>query len=111
MNADHPLIPICVHPRSSAVPTVAVAAVRQQRSVDAQCKIQLLGDLRIEQEGRIITRFRSRQTGALLAYLAFYVQRSHPRELLMELIWPGEALEAARDRLRVALSSLRRQLE
>src|SRR5437016_6666091 len=79
--------------------------------MDARCRIDLLGGLRVEQDGRVITRFRSRQTGALLAYLAFYLQRSHPRELLMELIWPGETLDAARDRLRVALSSLRRQLE
>ena len=74
-------------------------------------RIEMLGGLRAIHADRVITRFRSRQTGALLAYLAFYLHRAHPREVLMEIIWPGEALDSARDRLRVALSSLRRQLE
>src|SRR5205823_4193341 len=60
---------------------------------------------------RTITRFRSRQTGALLAYLAFHRQRPHPREVLIELLWPGYDLDAGRNSLSTALSSLRHQLE
>jgi DNA-binding SARP family transcriptional activator len=74
-------------------------------------RIEMLGELQAVGTDRVVTRFRSHKTGALLAYLAFYVYRSHPRELLMELLWPEEDPESARDRLRVALSSLRRQLE
>jgi DNA-binding SARP family transcriptional activator len=58
-----------------------------------------------------VTRFRFRKVGALLAYLAFYAHRSHPRDLLIEILWPGEEWEPARNKLRIALSSLRRQLE
>jgi adenylate cyclase len=74
-------------------------------------KIELLGRLRVEQEGRISDRFRTRKAAVLLAYLAFYRDRTHSRDALIELLWPEERLEVGRERLRTALSSLRRQLE
>ena len=45
------------------------------------------------------------------AYLAFYLRRAHPREVLAELLWPETPPEAARNSLSQALSSLRRRLE
>jgi predicted ATPase/DNA-binding SARP family transcriptional activator len=74
-------------------------------------RIELLGWLRAVGEGRVVSRFRSQQTGALLAYLAFYRHRSHPRDALVELLWPECDWDAGRNRFRVALSSLRHQLE
>src|SRR5438876_694256 len=74
-------------------------------------RIEMLGGLRAVHPERVITRFRSQKTGSLLAYLAFYPHRSHSREQLIELLWPEAALDWARDRLRVSLHSLRRQLE
>jgi predicted ATPase/DNA-binding SARP family transcriptional activator len=79
--------------------------------MDIRCRISLFGGLAVEQAGRVITRFRSHQTGALLAYLAYHNQRSHPRELLIELLWPECDPPTGRSRLSVALSSLRHQLE
>ena len=79
--------------------------------MDARCDIQLLGGLRVQQGERIITRFRTQKTAALLAYLAYHLDDGHPREVLAELLWPWSAPEAGRTTLRVALSSLRRQLE
>src|SRR3712207_5127382 len=79
--------------------------------MDARCRIELLGELRVEQNGRVITRFRTRKFGALLAYLAYYRQRSHPREELIEMLWPECAPEVGRNRLSTALSCLRHQLE
>src|SRR5262249_24577168 len=58
-----------------------------------------------------ITRFRTQKTGALFAYLAFYSKRSHPREELTELFWPDDDPVARSNSFRVALTSLRRQLE
>lgn len=55
-------------------------------------------------------RFRTQKTGALLAYLAYHSRRSHSREELVELFWPEDEPEAARHKLRVALSSLRQLL-
>ena len=79
--------------------------------MDARCRIQLMGELRITQGERVISRFQTQKTGALLAYLAYHLQQSHPREVLMELLWPESEPDAGRNGLRVALSSLRRQLE
>ena len=73
--------------------------------------IHLFGTLRATQGDQTLTRFRTHKTGALLAYLAFYHHRSHPRELLIDLFWPDDALESGRHSLRLALSSLRHQLE
>ena len=61
---------------------------------------------------RVITRFRTQKTASLLAYLAFFGDRMHSREVLSELLWPRAASqEARRLSLSVALSSLRNQLE
>jgi predicted ATPase/DNA-binding SARP family transcriptional activator len=75
------------------------------------CQIQLFGHLRAEVEGRIITRFRTQRTALLLAYLAYYRERVHTREAVIELLWPDADEKDARHNLSNALSSLRRQLE
>ena len=41
--------------------------------------IRLLGGLQVEGADRVITRFRTQKTAALLAYLAYYRDRPHPR--------------------------------
>src|SRR5689334_18626104 len=79
--------------------------------MEARCRIELLGGLRVWQGERAITRFRTQKTGAVLAYLAYYLPRPHPREVLIELFWPESTPEAGRQSLSMALSSLRHQLE
>lgn len=74
-------------------------------------KIQLLGALKLTQQERVITRFRTQKTGALLAYLAYHQRKSHPREILIELFWPETTPESGRHNLSHALSSLRSLLE
>ena len=73
--------------------------------------IQLFGQLCVRQPVRTITRFRTKKAAELLAYLACYRHRQHAREALIEMLWPEEEIEAARNRLSVELNSLRRQLE
>ncbi len=73
--------------------------------------ISLLGGLQAEQKQQTLTRFRTQKTGALLAYLAFFPDRLHPRDVLADLFWPDDAPEDARASLRTALNSLRKQLE
>jgi predicted ATPase/DNA-binding SARP family transcriptional activator/class 3 adenylate cyclase len=96
------------------------SSFERQGAMDALWRIELLGGLRaVPLEGsafpgtggRVITRFRTHQTGALLAYLAYHRQRSHPREFLIELCWPEAEPESGRNLLSKALSSLRHQLE
>src|SRR5438034_952414 len=74
-------------------------------------RIELLGWLRVARGDWTITRFRSQQTAALLAYLAYHSRRSHPREELIELLWPERDRSTGQNRFRVALCSLRHQLE
>jgi DNA-binding SARP family transcriptional activator len=47
----------------------------------------------------------------LLAYLACHPDRPHPRDVLIELLWPESDPDVARHNLRESLSSLRHQLE
>src|SRR5213075_2892563 len=73
--------------------------------------IELFGGLRARQGERVINRFRTQKTGALLAYLAYFRGHSHSREVLIELFWPDASEDSARHSLSLALSSLRGQLE
>lgn len=73
--------------------------------------IELLGGLRLRQGDQEITRFRTQKTALLLAYLAMHRLRTHPRDQLIELLWPDSDREAGRTNLSVALNALRRQME
>jgi DNA-binding SARP family transcriptional activator len=73
--------------------------------------IQLLGGLCAAAEDRIVTHFRTQKTALLLAYLAYFGQRTHSREELIELLWPGCKPDAGRSGLSRELCWLRAQLE
>ena len=73
--------------------------------------VSLLGGLRATRGTLTLTQFGSRAVAALLARLALYPQREHPREELIELLWPGVAIEVGRNRLRQTLFALRQLLE
>ena len=79
--------------------------------MDAPWRIELLGGLRCTRGARVISRFRSQNIAFLLAYLALHRERRHSREELADLLWPNEPGKVPRANLRVALASLRRQLE
>ena len=74
-------------------------------------RVQLLGGLETRCGRRLIARFRTHKTGALFAYLAYHCERPHPREVLIDLLWPDCPAKAGRHSLSMALSALRRQLE
>ncbi|MGC4046259.1 MAG: AAA family ATPase [Armatimonas sp.] len=73
--------------------------------------LRLLGTFSLERDGQEIRRFRYQKAALLLAYLALNRHRAHPREFLIEFLWPEEDPETARNRFRVLLTSLRHQLE
>jgi DNA-binding SARP family transcriptional activator len=79
--------------------------------MDTPWRIEMLGWMRAVQGERIVSRFQTHKTAALLAYLAYYLDRSHPREALIELLWPESEPNAGRNSLSKALTSLRHQLE
>ena len=78
---------------------------------DCDCRIELLGGLRLRLHAQTHARWETRKTAALLAYLALFPQRVHPRELLAELLWPEEEPKVSLQRLRQALYALRTLLE
>jgi DNA-binding SARP family transcriptional activator len=79
--------------------------------MDQPWQIELFGWLRATQGDRVVSRFRTQRAGSLLAYLAYHRDRSHPREALIERLWPESDPHLARASLRTELNSLRRQLE
>ena len=79
--------------------------------MDAPWHIRLLGTLEAKQGDLVLTRFATSRVAALLARLALFPQRTHSREELAGLLWPEAGGDAGRLNLRVALSSLRRQME
>jgi hypothetical protein len=48
----------------------------------------------VQQGDRVITRFRTQKTGALLAHLACHLQHSHRREVLIGLPRPDSRPKA-----------------
>lgn len=79
--------------------------------MEQRWRIELLGGLRARRGEEVISHFRTRKVAELLAYLAYYRQRSHPREVLIELLWPEADLDAGRHNLSMALTFLRRLFE
>ncbi len=77
----------------------------------APFKFEFLGCFCIRQGRRKIDRFRTYKTGVLLAFLAYYGKRPHPREELIEMLWTECDPALGRNSLSQSLSSLRRQLE
>ena len=73
-------------------------------------RIELMGGLRVVRDERPFASFETQQAALLLAYVAFYRDRCHTRETLIELLWPGCEARAGRNRLSVSLSWLRRRL-
>ena len=74
-------------------------------------QVRLLGALEARRGALVISHFPTRAAGALLARLALQPERAHPREELVELLWPGAAPEVGRNRLRQTLSTLKSVLQ
>jgi predicted ATPase/DNA-binding SARP family transcriptional activator len=79
--------------------------------IEAPWRIQLLGGLAASRGPQVVSRFRTRKMAGLFAYLACHPDRAHPRESLIELLWPDAEPHAGRQNLSQALSSLRHQFE
>ncbi len=74
----------------------------------ALCRLYLLGAFRIERAAQTI-HLPTRKHESLLAYLALHPE-AHPREKIAALLWGDVSDEQARLSLRVALSTLRKEL-
>jgi predicted ATPase/tetratricopeptide (TPR) repeat protein len=91
-----------LHPPGSPAPDRA--ATRWQ--------LRLLGAVEARHvQGTAVQRFPSRAAVQLLARLALAPDRAHPREELVDLLWPDAPLDTGRNRLRQVLSVLKTALE
>lgn len=72
--------------------------------------VQLLGQFQLKDSAGVTQTFRTQKTAKLLAFLVFFHQKSHSRDLLADMLWPESAPDKGRNSLRVALYSLRQQL-
>lgn len=79
--------------------------------MDVQCRIEMLGDLRVVTGDQAHTRFRTRKAALLLAYLALHPRQAQSRERLVALFWGDKEEADGRADLSNALAQLRRQLE
>lgn len=75
------------------------------------CRIEMLGGLQLRHGSGCASRFQTQKTASLLAYLAFHRGRDVSREVLIGLLWPDVDPASGRNRLSVALSSLRKLLD
>ncbi|MCB8985823.1 MAG: AAA family ATPase [Ardenticatenaceae bacterium] len=71
--------------------------------------LSLLGSFQAELNGRSLP-LNSNPAKGLLIYLVMNQEKPHPREVLMELLWPGAMPRAAKANLRRALYLLRQAL-
>ncbi len=76
-----------------------------------QWRIEMLGGLRARSAGRVVERFQTQKTGALLAFLACHPDRRHSREELVDLLWPDAEIGPGRNRLSQAVGWLRSRFE
>lgn len=94
----------------ASIRPTAAAGPRPAPPAHPDCVVRLLGDVAIDSPAGTL-RPPTRATAALLARLAMWPDRAHAREALVELLWPGVALDVGRNRLRQALSTLKGLLE
>src|SRR5262245_45364209 len=92
------------HPREPLNTAPAGAGDRDAPSLTAH----LLGPLRLALNDVPLDDWPSGRSRALFKYLLTHRDPWPPREVLMEVFWPGATLEAARTNLNVALHGLRR---
>ena len=74
-------------------------------------RIELLGGVCLRHQERVLHSFKTRRMTILLARLACFPERAHPRDTLAEELWPDEEPDTLRERFRQTLSMLRRELE
>jgi DNA-binding SARP family transcriptional activator len=81
-----------------------------ERSRCATVAAHFLGAFRVSIDGTAVDTGSSRRTRNLIAYLLAHRRAYVPRDVLMEVFWPGADPDSARNNLHVGLSGARRVL-
>ncbi|HXH62240.1 MAG TPA: BTAD domain-containing putative transcriptional regulator [Fimbriimonadaceae bacterium] len=72
--------------------------------------IRLFGRVCAEVDGKVVDTFTTNYCRSLLAFLAMHADVDHPRERIIQALWPGASDHSARNRLSVTLYHLRQSL-
>lgn len=80
-------------------------------AAEPRWQLRVLGEMALHSPQGQVAHLPSRAASALLARVALWPERAHAREELVEILWPGVALDVGRNRLRQTLSSLKSLLE
>src|SRR5437763_1533537 len=94
------------HEREGAVGSGA----EREGDREVRWEIRLFGGLAAAR-GPVALPHLPEQADQLLAYLAYHLRHSHPRDLLIEQFWPECDRDSGRARLSNAIWALRRALE
>jgi DNA-binding SARP family transcriptional activator len=109
-----PPVASLLHVGANPKPERTVEAVPMSEVVSpwggARCVVRLLGLFEFSIDGVTVTDWAGARGRSVLKYLLVHRGRPVRKETLMETFWPGADPEASRNRLNVALSSLRRSL-
>lgn len=73
-------------------------------------RLNIVNQFSIETDSGIVRRLRTRKTEELLAYLAIYQHRWISRSEVMAVLWPDDEETSARQKLRLALHSIRSEI-
>jgi DNA-binding SARP family transcriptional activator len=73
--------------------------------------IHLLGSFEVRFGGRVLSAWPSKKARLLLAYLALEPGRLAPKDVLVELFWPGASLARGSNNLSIAVHQLRSALK
>lgn len=103
-GAAHAATALVAGPAACAVPAVRTAA--QPGLLQAR----LLGSLEVRVDGAVVTSWNGQRGTSVLRYLLSRRQHACSRDELLEEYWPDVPVGAARNRLQVAVSGLRRTL-
>lgn len=89
----------------------AASAASQAAPTVGPWQLRLFGAVSLHRGEIELLRWPSRAAILLVARLAMASEEAHPREALIELLWPSVETGAGRNRLRQVLSTLRALLE
>jgi DNA-binding SARP family transcriptional activator len=90
--------------------TSAAIAAGDARCSPPELAVHLLGPLCVAVGGVAVQDWPSARCRSLFGYLLTHREPWPPREVLMEVFWPGSSPEASRNSLNVAIHGLRRTL-
>jgi DNA-binding SARP family transcriptional activator len=96
--------------RTQEIPDAPLAQSLPPVPPTASLVVYCLGPFRVYQDDQLVKQWPSSKGKAIFKYLIMHRERPVPKEVLMELFWPGSDPDAARNNLNVAIYGLRQAL-